>query len=101
EDVEDVRTRVGRNPPAGHALQRVELATGKVETLAFDALSGIDVDPLADLRKAAGKDALKGQRPVRIDAIRFSDDGSRAAVQLRATDNKDRWIARAAATGTA
>ncbi|HRQ34684.1 MAG TPA: prolyl oligopeptidase family serine peptidase [Chiayiivirga sp.] len=101
EDVEDVRTRVGRNPPAGHTLRRVELATGKVETLTFDALPGIDVDPLADLRKAAGKDALKGQRPVRIDAIRFSDDGSRAAVQLRATDNKDRWIARAAATGTA
>lgn len=30
EDVEDVRTRVGRNPPAGHTLRRVDLATGTV-----------------------------------------------------------------------
>ncbi len=101
EDVEDVRTRVGRNPPIGHTLRRVDLATGTVETLTFDALPGIDVDPLADLRKAAGKEARKGPRPVRIDAIRFSGDGSRAAVQLRAVDNKDRWIARADVAGTA
>lgn len=101
EDVEDVRTRVGRNPPAGQTLRRIDLASGAIETLAFDALPGIDVDPLASLRKAAGKAPLDGQRPVRIDGIVFSRDGSRAAVQLRAVDNKDRWIAEARADGGA
>jgi dipeptidyl aminopeptidase/acylaminoacyl peptidase len=93
EDVEDVRTRVGRNPPAGHALVFVDLAARTQAAVPFDPLPGIGEDPLADLRKAAGKDALTGQRPLRIDAIRFADDGLRAAVQLRAIDNKDRWIA--------
>ena len=93
EEVEDVRTRVGRNAPGGHALVLVDLGTRAQTTVPFDALPGIGEDPLADLRKAAGKDALTGQRLVRIDAIRFSDDGTRAAVQLRATDNTDRWLA--------
>lgn len=93
EDVEDVRTRVGRNPPAGHTLLLIDLASRQTTTVALDVLPGINADPLADLRKAAGKDALDGLRPVRIDAIRFSADGRRAAVVLRAIDNKDRWIA--------
>ncbi len=93
EEVEDVRTRVGRNPPGGHKLVFVDLATRTQTVVPFDPLPGIGDDPLADLRKAAGKDALTGQRPLRIDTIRFSADGSRAAVQMRAIDNKDRWIA--------
>ncbi|HET9047874.1 MAG TPA: prolyl oligopeptidase family serine peptidase [Chiayiivirga sp.] len=93
EEVEDVRTRVGRNPPSGQALVRIDLDDGQVTKLALDGLPGIQIDPLADLRKAAGKDALDGSRPVRIDALKFSADGTRAAVLLRAVDNKDRWIA--------
>ncbi|MCB1569311.1 MAG: S9 family peptidase, partial [Xanthomonadales bacterium] len=93
EEVEDVRTRVGRNPPAGQKLVRIDLATGNTSAVALDALAGIAIDPLAELRKAAGKDALNGARPVRVDAIKFSADGQRAAVLLRAVDNKDRWIA--------
>ncbi|MEJ5208543.1 S9 family peptidase [Denitratimonas sp. CY0512] len=101
EEVEDVRTRVGRNPPGGHALVLIDLASRSQTALPFDPLPGIDADPLAELRKAAGKDALSGQRLVRIDAIRFAADGSRAAVMLRATDNKDRWIASVEAGKTA
>ncbi|MCX7564471.1 prolyl oligopeptidase family serine peptidase [Xanthomonadaceae bacterium XH05] len=93
EEVEDVRTRVGRNPPGGHKLVRVDLESLTQSVVPFDVLPGIGIDPLADLRKAAGKDALVGARPVRVDAVRFTDDGTRAAVMLRATDNKDRWIA--------
>jgi dipeptidyl aminopeptidase/acylaminoacyl peptidase len=100
EETEEVRTRVGRNAPAAHSLWLVETATGAVTQLKFDDLPGIKADPLADLRKKAGKKALEGARDVRIEtdgdgtgpAIHWSDDGRDAAVLVRAVDNKDRWI---------
>ncbi|WP_447729100.1 S9 family peptidase [Pseudoxanthomonas suwonensis] len=99
EEFEEVRTRVGRNDPVPHALWLVDAATGKSRELKFDVLPGIASDPLASLRKAAGKEPLKGPRPLQVDggregpAIRWSDDGRNVAVMLRATDNKDRWLA--------
>ncbi len=101
EESEDVRTRVGRNAPLAHTLWLVDNATAKVSELKFDALPGIAVDPLADLRKAAKLDALKGAREVRIEtdgdgsgpAIHWSADSRNVAVLVRAVDNKDRWIA--------
>src|SRR5690606_20832369 len=51
-----------------------------------------------DLRSAAGKDPLKGERAVRIesfagpDAMRWNGDGSAAALMLHSVDNKDRWL---------
>ena len=93
EEAEDVRTRVGRNPPLGQQLLLVDLATGTSRPLSLAALPGISSDPLADLRKAAGLDPLKGERPVRIDELLWSDDGANVAVMARAVDNKDRWIA--------
>nr|WP_173427241.1 S9 family peptidase [Pseudoxanthomonas suwonensis] len=99
EEFETVRTRVGRNDPLPHALWLVDAADGRVRPLAFEPLPGIGVDPLAALRRAAGKDPLKGLRPVQVGSgrggpnIRWSGDGRQAAVMLRAIDNKDRWIA--------
>ena len=101
EEFEDERTRVGRNLPIGELLKLVDLANGSVSELKLDALPGIDTDPLAALRKAAGKDALKGHRPVRVQtdgdnsgsALHWSDDGRELALLVRAIDNKDRWIA--------
>ena len=93
EEVEDVRVRVGRNPPQGQQLKLVDLADGSVRDLALSALPGISSDPLADLRKAAKLEPLKGERTVRIDGIAWSDDGANVALMARAVDNKDRWIA--------
>ena len=99
EEFEDVRTRVGRNDPAAHTLWQVDLASGKLSKLSFDGLPGIATDPLAELRKAAGKDALKGNRDLQVGAgfgspsMLWNADGSQAAVMLRSIDNKDRWIA--------
>ncbi|WP_240125724.1 prolyl oligopeptidase family serine peptidase [Thermomonas alba] len=93
EEFEDVRTRVGRNPPAPQRLWLAELATGTLRELAFDPLPGLRDDPLADLRKAAGKPPLDGPRPLQVVEIRWRGDGGSAAVMLRAIDNKDRWIA--------
>lgn len=93
EEVEDVRVRVGRNPPQGQQLLLVDLADGSQRELKLSALPGIDRDPLAELRKAAKLDPLKGERPVRIDGLLWSDDGANVALMARAVDNKDRWIA--------
>ena len=99
EEFEDVRTRVGRNDPVPHALWLVDAVDGRVRELALDGLPGIAADPLASLRKAAGKPALQGLRAVQLGggrgsaAIRWSNDGRNVAVMLRAVDNKDRWIA--------
>jgi dipeptidyl aminopeptidase/acylaminoacyl peptidase len=101
EEFQEVRTRVGRNAPLAHTLWLVDLDAASARELKFDALPGIGKDPLAAMRKAAGKDALKGHREVRIEsdgdgaspAIHWSDDGRSVAVLVRAVDNKDRWIA--------
>jgi len=101
EEFEEVRTRVGRNAPQPHTLWLVDVDDAKATELKYDALPGIAVDPLAELRKAAKQDPLKGNRPVRIEtdgdglgpAIHWSGDGGNVAVLVRAVDNKDRWIA--------
>lgn len=101
EEFQETRTRVGRNNPLAHALWLVDVQAGTAKPLSFDALPGIDRDPLAKLRRAAGKDPLEGARMVRVQtdgdgsspAIHWSDDGRNVAVLIRAVDNKDRWIA--------
>lgn len=102
EEFEDVRTRVGRNDPLPHTLWLVDVASGQVRELKTDVLPGIGTDPLASLRRAAGKDALSGNRPVRLEidgrgggggAIRWSDDGRSVAMSIHSVDNKDRWLA--------
>ncbi len=93
EEVEDVRTRVGLNPPLPHALHLVDLRDNSMRTLDLANLPGINQDPLADLRKLAGQEALQGNRPVRVDSAEWNTAGTQVAVMLRAVDNKDRWIA--------
>ncbi|MFC4765571.1 S9 family peptidase [Dyella koreensis] len=109
------RTYVGRKDPAPQSLLLVDLQSRKSWPLKTDSLPGIKDDPLKDLRakaiaalQKAGKGddakALKApeQRAVRIisnaddgggGGIAWSEDGQNVAVQLRAIDNKDRWIA--------
>src|SRR5690606_21352690 len=98
---EDVRTRVGRNPPLPHTLWLVDMADGTPRKLDFWSLPGIEEDPLAELRAAAGQDPLDGDRAVRVEAdadfdgpaIHWTADSRNVAVLLRSVDNKDRWIA--------
>lgn len=101
EEFEEVRTRVGRGEPLPHTLWLVDVASGTSRELKFDGLPGIATDPLAAMRKAAGKDALKGNRPVRIETdgdgsgptLHWTGDSKNVALLVRAIDNKDRWIA--------
>ncbi len=97
EEFDDQRPRVGRNMPAQHTVKLVDLTTRKVRDLSYDALPGVSADPLAFLRTERKLAALKGNRGVRVDddgeTLRWNQNGTQAAVMLRAIDNKDRWIA--------
>ena len=102
EEFEDERIRVGRNSPIAQNLKLVDLVNGSVRDLSYDSLPGIASDPLAEMRKAQKLDPLKGNRALRVISegdnsgaatINWSADGNQLAVQLRAIDNKDRWIA--------
>ncbi|MBA5605845.1 S9 family peptidase [Duganella sp. FT3S] len=97
EEAVDQRQRVAHDGPVPQTLKLVDLATRSVRDLPYDSLPGIATDPLAALRAAQQLPALKGNRPVRVDpddgVLQWSADGSRAAVMVRAIDNKDRWIA--------
>lgn len=92
-EIEDVRTKVGLDPPRGHRLLSVSLPAGEVQAVDLSALPGIDTDPLAALRRAADAPALDGDRLVRVEGIAFSDDGAEAVAMLRTIDNKDRYLA--------
>lgn len=125
EEVEDVRTRVGRGNPAPETVWHVDLVRNTATRLDLSTLPGAGDDPLAAIRAenekakakadaAAGsgspetrKEAKDGKkrdkgasakpepvaRAIGVAAMQFTRDGSRLALMLRATDNKDRWIA--------
>ncbi|GMV30996.1 MAG: peptidase S9 [Rhodanobacteraceae bacterium] len=125
EEVEDVRTRVGRGNPAPETVWHVDLVRNATTRLDLSGLPGAGDDPLAAVRaenekartkadaaarsesgdagtetkdeKKRGKSASAKPEPVvraiGVAAMQFTRDGSRLALMLRATDNKDRWIA--------
>lgn len=107
-ETEKVRTLVGKNDPAPHEAWLLDLEDHETTRLDTSSLPGIEDDPLADLRQEAldwhverggerdkVKDALEApdERPLHVEAIEWTADGARAAVQLHSVDNKDRWIA--------
>jgi dipeptidyl aminopeptidase/acylaminoacyl peptidase len=122
EEQEDERVRVGRNLPAPQTLWMLDLAAHTHDKVAVSALPGITDDPLKKIReesaaarakddepatkadddKAGRKDAKRdakakadtpAERALTIPRIAWGSDGRNVAVQLRAIDNKDRWIA--------
>ncbi len=113
EELQDERVRVGRNAPAPQSLLLLNLVDGSVHPLATDGLPGIFDDPLKAIRaenKRSGAPSSPGPSPqpetpprrgILVDdpdepngaGIVFSRDGSAVALELRAVDHKDRWIA--------
>ncbi|GAB4190674.1 MAG: S9 family peptidase [Wenzhouxiangellaceae bacterium] len=93
-DVEDVRTRVGRKPPAPQTLWLLDLEQRQRYPLEFDELPGINDAPLAFLQSdQAETEAEKPeQRALSVMQILWNAQSDRAAIQLRAIDNKDRWL---------
>ena len=97
EEFEDVRTRVGRNPPRAQSFWIVDMRQGVPQAVSTAGLPGIGDDPLAALRKAAGKEPLDGPRPLQVEAgvdgLLWSADSRQLALMLHSVDNKDRWLA--------
>jgi dipeptidyl aminopeptidase/acylaminoacyl peptidase len=112
-EFEPLRRDAGRNAPAPQTLWLFDLAKHTQMKIDVGALPGIHDDPLAAIRaenEKAGllkanpnkdKDAKASKsaradkektRDLEIAGIAFSRDGAHAAVQLRAIDNKDRWL---------
>lgn len=91
-DVEDVRTHVGQNGPSGDQIVLLNLREHTSQTLTTADLPGINDDPLADLRDAQGLPELTEPRTVQVMDVSWHDYGQHVAIQLRATDNKDRWL---------
>src|SRR3546814_16727178 len=99
EEFEEVRTRVGHEPPLPQKIWLVDVANAGVRELKYDTLPGIADDPLADLRTAAGKQPLEGNRAVRTEtdgaghgtAVNRSAAGRHAALLGRAADNNTSW----------
>ncbi len=112
---QDARIYVGRNDPAPQSLLLLDLRGHQQYPLKTDGLPGIKDDPLKALRaqavtaleKAGKQDEAKALKAPDVRAVRiiagtddiggggivWSDDGGQLAIQLRAIDNKDRWIA--------
>ena len=110
EEQEDERVRVGRNAPAPNKLWLLDLDAHEARELSLADLPGSRDDPLkkvreenrsADEQRGKGKDPGRkekksGEAEVRamtVPDIVWSRDGGQVAIQLRAIDNKDRWIA--------
>lgn len=92
-EIEDVRTLVGRDGSTPQQLWLLDLETRTRHELDLSALPGIADDPLAELKAERDIEPHDedNPRPLRIAAIEWHDSDARAAVQLRAIDNKDRW----------
>jgi len=109
-EFEALRHDVGHNPPAPQTLWLFDLAKHTQAKVDVDALPGIHDDPLAAIRaenvkagllKADAEKDKNGKsgkadepkaRALQVSGIAFTRDGAHAAVQLRAIDNKDRWL---------
>lgn len=106
-EMQNVRRRVADAQPVKHQLFVLDLATGTKQALGYETLPGFDEDVLRSVREenyAARGEVYKSKKEPRAIGVisRWStgqgnivwqEDGSTAAVMLRAWDNKDRWIA--------
>jgi dipeptidyl aminopeptidase/acylaminoacyl peptidase len=111
-ETREVRPKVGSGKPVTPTLLLLDLQTHEKHEIDLSGLPGIMDDPLKELREKAEKEKAKDQedqkagkdeekkkdeepkaRPVELADLAWSDDGSRLALELRAFDNKDRWIA--------
>lgn len=118
-DPEEKRPLVGTGSGTGQALILLDLRRHQRHDLDLAVLPGIKDDPLKALRDAAAaraqalaeraktagappaaadkpaadKPAAPAIRAVDVMDVAWTSDGRRAAVEIHAGDNKDRWIA--------
>jgi dipeptidyl aminopeptidase/acylaminoacyl peptidase len=100
----EVRTKVGAGKPVSPTLLLLDLRHHTQHKIDLAGLPGIKDDPLKAMREKAQAareenapdakpESKPAERPVELTSFLWSKDGRRLALQLRAYDNKDRWIA--------
>jgi dipeptidyl aminopeptidase/acylaminoacyl peptidase len=120
-ETKDVHPKVGAEKPEPHTLALLDLRKHERHDMDLSVLPGSQDDPLKALRESAkayraakGETAEKADkdkekdkiadkpddagkkpaaRPLEVAHLEWSDDGRHLAAQIRARDNKDRWIA--------
>ena len=113
-ETEEVRPKVGTGKPVSPTIWLLDLEAHEKHEISLSGLPGIKDDPLKAVRDKQkdkdkkdskdGKDEEKKDedsedckddcaRAVELTQISWSRDGSHVALQLRAYDNKDRWLA--------
>jgi len=117
-ETKEVRAKVGFEAQVTPGLWLLDLRNHEKHEIDLATLPGLTEDPLRELRekarqvKEAAKDAAKDgdkksddkkaddkkadaktPRAVELVDTEWSEDGSRLALELRAYDNKDRWLA--------
>jgi dipeptidyl aminopeptidase/acylaminoacyl peptidase len=93
-EIEDVRHLVGRDPGVPQGLWLLDLERRERHQVDLSSLSGIATDPLSELKAAQDIEPhdVDDPRPVRITSIAWHPREALALVQIRAIDNKDRWL---------
>jgi dipeptidyl aminopeptidase/acylaminoacyl peptidase len=103
-ETKEVRPKVGAGKPVTPTLLLLDLRKHTQHEIDLSGLPGVKDDPLQELRAAAkkkdkekdskdNKDEKPKDRDLELANLVWTEDGNRFAVQLRAYDNKDRWIA--------
>jgi dipeptidyl aminopeptidase/acylaminoacyl peptidase len=87
-ETETLRRKVGEGGDQTEGLLLIDLAAGSVQPVPLAGLPGASDDPLAALRD----EPQTAARSLSVLDIQWHPSGGLAAVQLRADDNKDRWI---------
>ncbi|MGK7295891.1 MAG: prolyl oligopeptidase family serine peptidase, partial [Candidatus Wenzhouxiangella sp. M2_3B_020] len=92
-EIEDVRTLVGRQPPAPEQVWLLDLEQRTVHEIDLTNLAGRTEDPLADLKAAQDIEPYgpDDPRPVTIENVDWHPSGRKVLFQAHAIDNKDRW----------
>jgi dipeptidyl aminopeptidase/acylaminoacyl peptidase len=91
-EMEDMLPYIGRNPEPPQTLWLVDISGRRAQRVDVAALSGIAIDPLADLRAARKLPPLVGPRSFRVADAQWSSDGRQVAVQIATHDQRDVWL---------
>lgn len=88
-EYQTLRAKVGEVGGVSEQVLLLDLVEHQIHTLSLEGLPGIQDDPLAWLRETPVSDP----RAVEVMDMQWHPSGDVVAIQLRAQDNKDRWIA--------
>ena len=92
-EMEDLLPYIGRNPEPPQLLWLIDVAGQRAQQVDVASLTGIGIDPLADLRAARKLPALIRPRSFAVAGAEWSPDGRQVVVQITTPDRRDIWLA--------